>query len=131
MQGRQLIPPAPPRCISLVAGGSSGRGRMSPSNGKVSHSSTGGIRSDLAARAYNCSGVSGNEAIVTKPPERSVGYAPARWLSRSADRFAVCRPLKQGADYDPELLQSPLQQQPVFGSVQPPAGTGWMWKGNQ
>ena len=39
-------------------GGSSARGRISPSNGNSSHSSTGGIRSASTARAWSCSGVS-------------------------------------------------------------------------
>src|SRR5207253_4785533 len=48
-------------------GGSSGRGRISPSKGKLSHSSTGGIRRAGAARAWSCSGVSGmglNDATI-------------------------------------------------------------------
>ena len=40
-QAWQSTPPSPARCFSSAAGGCNARGRMSPSNGKVSHSSTG------------------------------------------------------------------------------------------
>ena len=47
------------RGCSRSTGGSSARGRTSPSNGHVSHSSTGGARSAPRVRAQNTSGVSG------------------------------------------------------------------------
>jgi hypothetical protein len=58
-QASQSIPPSPLLGASRSTGGASGRGRISPSKGNVTHPSTGGIRSALAARACSCSGVSG------------------------------------------------------------------------
>src|SRR4051794_24827830 len=55
---RQSTPPCPEIDGSGVSG-SSDFGRTSPSNGQVSHSCTGGVRSAAAARAWSCSGVSG------------------------------------------------------------------------
>jgi predicted RNA-binding Zn ribbon-like protein len=59
VQWLQPSPPAPYRAGSSATGGSSARGVSSPSNGHVSHSSTGGVRSAPFARSQNSSGVSG------------------------------------------------------------------------
>ena len=59
LQRQHSTPPAPRRGSSCATGGSRARGVSSPSNGNVSHVSTGGIRNESAARAYSSSGVSG------------------------------------------------------------------------
>src|SRR5439155_21321060 len=60
-QARHSTPPVPHRGCSSATDGASGRGRSSPSNGNVSHSSTGGIRSASWTRAQSCSGLSGTK----------------------------------------------------------------------
>src|SRR5690348_7854693 len=58
-QRQQPTPPSPWRGGSRSTGGSSARGVTAPSNGHVSHSSTGGVPSASCVRAQNSSGVSG------------------------------------------------------------------------
>ena len=65
---RQSTPFAPERGASLSTGGRSALGRISPSNGNVSHSCTGGMRRSSATRAYSCSGVSGIDAHASFAP---------------------------------------------------------------
>ena len=97
----QSTPPAPRRGSSRSTGGWSVRGRISPSNGKVSHSSSGGICRASAARSYICSGVSGTaKAMLTT----SSGAA----CRVRANRFRVSR----RCPWRHALLQTPSRASP-------------------
>src|SRR5918996_3818996 len=80
-QRQQSASDSPVRDGSASTGGTSSRTRIAPSNGNVTHSSTGGIRRFPRARSKSSSGVSGTKlhahrVIARVDVERRPGHVP-------------------------------------------------------